>query len=95
MLSALVGLYAHAAGSPLRRLSTVRRADLIAVVEGGQIVEAGSREQLLALPDGIFKRLVSTAELGWVEGGLPSSSSNNKGVGAAAGKHAQAVPAAR
>ena len=31
------------------RLSTVRSADKIAVVEGGQIVEFGSHEQLLKM----------------------------------------------
>ncbi|KAL4429575.1 hypothetical protein ABPG77_008624 [Micractinium sp. CCAP 211/92] len=79
------------------RLSTVRRADLIAVVEGGQIVEAGSRQQLLALPDGIFKRLVSTAELGWAEGVLPASGGSvQKAAAAAAGdqEHAASVVAA-
>lgn len=75
----------------------MRRADLIAVVEGGQIVEAGSRQQLLALPDGIFKRLVSTAELGWAEGVLPASGGSvEKAAAAAAGdqEHAASVVAA-
>lgn len=74
----------------------MRRADLIAVVEGGQIVEAGSREQLLALPDGIFKRLVSTAELGYAEGGVPDSSSSSSDDEAAsvAGNQARAEPVA-
>ena len=39
------------------RLSTVRDADLIAVVEGGQVVEAGTHEQLLALR-GRYTRLL-------------------------------------
>ncbi|NPC69084.1 MULTISPECIES: ABC transporter ATP-binding protein [Corallococcus] len=39
------------------RLSTVRDADLIAVVEGGQVVEAGTHEQLLALR-GRYARLL-------------------------------------
>ncbi|KAL4458414.1 hypothetical protein ABPG75_013279 [Micractinium tetrahymenae] len=79
------------------RLSMVRRADLIVVVEGGQVVEAGSREQLLAMPDGIYRRFVSTAELGWVEGGLSDSSSgssSDEGAAAAGGKGAQQMPMA-
>ncbi|RKH59869.1 ABC transporter ATP-binding protein [Corallococcus aberystwythensis] len=39
------------------RLSTVRDADLIAVVEGGQVVEAGTHEELLALR-GRYTRLL-------------------------------------
>eukprot|EP00961_Rhodomonas_salina_P196255 2648914-Rhodomonas_salina.4 len=32
------------------RLSTIRRADLIAVIQGGTVVEQGSHSHLLALP---------------------------------------------
>lgn len=38
------------------RLSTVRRADLILVVDGGRIVEQGTHEQLL-VNDGLYKHL--------------------------------------
>ena len=46
------------------RLSTVRRADSIAVVEGGRVVEQGTHDELLGLEGGVYRRLVATAELG-------------------------------
>jgi len=39
------------------RLTTVRRADRIVVVEGGEIREVGSHEELLERPDGLYSRL--------------------------------------
>jgi len=40
------------------RLSTIRNADEIIVLQGGQIAERGDHEALMAIPDGIYQRLV-------------------------------------
>jgi ABC-type multidrug transport system fused ATPase/permease subunit len=40
------------------RLSTVRDADVIHFVEGGRIVESGSHAELVAKPDGAYRRFV-------------------------------------
>jgi ABC transporter fused permease/ATP-binding protein len=39
------------------RLSTVRTADKIAVIEAGRVVEQGTHEALSAVPDGLYRRL--------------------------------------
>ncbi|RHZ42962.1 hypothetical protein DYB26_015517, partial [Aphanomyces astaci] len=41
------------------RLSTVRNADVIAVVDGGLVAEQGSHDELIAIPNGIYANLVS------------------------------------
>ncbi len=46
------------------RLSTVRSADRIVVVERGTIVESGRHEELLARPDGVYSRLYALQVFG-------------------------------
>ena len=46
------------------RLSTIRKADRIAVLEHGQVVELGPYESLMAIPDGVFRRLVERQTIG-------------------------------
>jgi len=46
------------------RLSTIRNADLISVVYRGIILEQGTHDQLMALPQGSYKRLVNAQQQG-------------------------------
>ena len=39
------------------RLSTIRKADRIIVMNKGNIVEEGTHEQLLEIPNGYYKNL--------------------------------------
>lgn len=39
------------------RLSTVRKADKILVIKDGKIAESGNHDELIALPDGIYRHL--------------------------------------
>ena len=41
------------------RLSTIRTADRIAVLEAGRVVELGNHDELSAKPDGLYRRLSS------------------------------------
>ncbi|KAF6167198.1 hypothetical protein GIB67_029836 [Kingdonia uniflora] len=45
------------------RLSTVRNADMIAVIHRGQIVERGSHSELLENPDGAYCQLIRLQEI--------------------------------
>ena len=40
------------------RLSTIRNADQILFVDHGRIIERGSHDQLMTLPDGAYRRFV-------------------------------------
>lgn len=42
------------------RLSTIERADIIVVMEDGKIIETGNHRELLARPDGYYRRLYET-----------------------------------
>jgi len=45
------------------RLSTIRAADPILVLHHGQLVERGRHEALMALPGGVYQRLVQLQQL--------------------------------
>ncbi|CAL9191007.1 unnamed protein product [Musa hybrid cultivar] len=58
------------------RLSTIRNADVITVVQDGQVMEMGSHDELISNEDGLYLSLVrlqQTARAREVEGGASSS----------------------
>ncbi|CAL9087949.1 unnamed protein product [Musa textilis] len=61
------------------RLSTIRNADVITVVQDGQVMEIGSHDELIGNEEGLYSSLVrlqQTARATEVEGGTPSSAVN-------------------
>ncbi|MFD8385322.1 ABC transporter ATP-binding protein [Streptomyces sp. NPDC059679] len=57
------------------RLSAVRRADRIVVVQDGKILESGDHASLTASPDGLYARLFHTQAEGYREDPAPSADS--------------------
>ncbi|OWM71606.1 hypothetical protein CDL15_Pgr005793 [Punica granatum] len=45
------------------RLSTIRNADIITVVQNGQVVEAGNHEELIHIPNGHYAALLNLQEM--------------------------------
>ncbi len=52
------------------RLSTIRRADRVAVLRGGRVVEFGSHQELMQITDGAYRALIEVEE---GDGGLPQA----------------------
>ena len=55
------------------RLSTIRNADIIAVIAKGKIVETGTHDELMEAETGYYRNLVEKQEGGGDKGSLASS----------------------
>ncbi|KAG2676655.1 hypothetical protein I3843_12G065200 [Carya illinoinensis] len=49
------------------RLSTIRNADVIAVVQGGEVIETGNHEELISNPNSAYASLVQLQESGTMQ----------------------------
>ena len=66
---ALITLMQHRTAFVIaHRLSTVRRADMIVVLEKGRVAEIGKHDELLAKPDGVYAKLYARQAFGESEG---------------------------
>ena len=62
---ALIALMEHRTAFVIaHRLSTVRRADKIVVLEKGRIAEIGRHDELLAKPNGVYAKLYARQAFG-------------------------------
>ncbi|KAG2409023.1 hypothetical protein LR48_Vigan01g152400 [Vigna angularis] len=52
------------------RLSTIRNADMIVVIEGGKVVEIGNHEELISNPNNVYASLVQIQETAFSQGHL-------------------------
>ncbi|CAJ1940399.1 unnamed protein product [Sphenostylis stenocarpa] len=52
------------------RLSTIRNADMIVVIEGGKVVEIGNHEELISDPNNVYASLVQIQETAFSHGNL-------------------------
>ena len=67
------------------RLSTVKTADVVAVVDGGVVVEQGTHVELLARPGSVYRSLVER-QLESSCGSPAKGGGADSAVGAAAGR---------
>lgn len=58
------------------RLSTIRNADIIAVVQGGKIVETGTHEQLMSEPKSAYASLVRLQVAALQQSSHPENATN-------------------